>query len=65
MPMTGAQDVDFAVMSIHYEGAIHIAEPQVRLGKNPQMRSLANEIISVQRRKSHRSTNSWPSVATP
>jgi len=53
------------MMRIHREGAINIAKPQVRLGKNPKMRTLANEIISVQRRKSHRSPNSCPIAATP
>ena len=41
MPMTGKPDIDFAMMMrIHHQGAIHMAEAELRDGKEPQMKKL-------------------------
>ena len=52
MPMSGDPDVDFAMMMrIHHIGAIDMAEAQLRDGKNPQMRKMAQEIIAAQNKE--------------
>jgi uncharacterized protein (DUF305 family) len=45
-PMTGNVDRDFATMMIpHHEGAIDMAKAELRYGKDPVMRRLAEEIM--------------------
>ncbi|RYX97771.1 MAG: DUF305 domain-containing protein [Comamonadaceae bacterium] len=52
MPMSGDPDVDFAMMMrVHHIGAIDMAEAQLRDGKNPQMRRMAQEIIAAQNKE--------------
>lgn len=52
MPMTGNPDIDFAMMMrIHHQGAIDMAQAELRDGKAPQMRKMANEIISAQKKE--------------
>lgn len=52
MPMTGDQDVDFAkMMRIHHQGAIDMAEPELRSGKAPEMRKLAKDIVAAQKKE--------------
>lgn len=52
MPMTGKPDIDFAMMMrIHHEGAIQMAEAQLRDGKEPQMRKMAKDIVSAQKKE--------------
>jgi uncharacterized protein (DUF305 family) len=47
--MTGDVDHDFAQMMIpHHQGAIDMAKVQLLYGKDPQMRRLAQEIITDQ-----------------
>jgi uncharacterized protein (DUF305 family) len=46
---TGDSDVDFVrLMLPHHEGAIDMAKAQLMHGKDPQMRRLAQEIITDQ-----------------
>jgi uncharacterized protein (DUF305 family) len=48
-PYTGEPDRDFVVMMIpHHQGAIDMAKALLLYGKNPQMRRLAQEIITDQ-----------------
>jgi uncharacterized protein (DUF305 family) len=48
-PYTGDPDHDFATMMIpHHQGAIDMAKAVLRYGKDPQMRRLAQEIITDQ-----------------
>lgn len=52
MPMSGDPDVDFAMMMrIHHQGAIDMAQAELRDGKAPQMRKMATEIISAQKKE--------------
>ncbi len=46
VPMTGVVDHDFAAMMIpHHQGAIDMAKGELKYGKDPAMRRLAEEII--------------------
>ena len=50
MPMTGKPDIDFAMMMrVHHEGAIHMAQAELKAGKEPQMRKMAQNIIAAQK----------------
>jgi uncharacterized protein (DUF305 family) len=52
MQLTGNQDVDFArMMRIHHQGAIDMAEPELRSGKAPAMRKMAKDIIAAQKKE--------------
>ena len=45
-PLTGRPDVDFATMMIpHHDGAIAMAEVELRYGTDPRLRRIAQEII--------------------
>ena len=49
-PMTGDPDRDFAAMMIpHHQGAIDMAEIQLRWGKDPELKAMARKIIDDQR----------------
>ena len=49
-PYTGDPDRDFVTMMIpHHQGAIDMAKALLLYGKDPQMRRLAQEIITDQR----------------
>jgi uncharacterized protein (DUF305 family) len=49
-PMTGDTDHDFAAMMIpHHQGAIDMAKGELKYGKDPVMRRLAEEIIVDQK----------------
>jgi uncharacterized protein (DUF305 family) len=50
--MTGDPDKDFAGMMIpHHQGAIDMAEAELRFGKDQRLRKLAREIIAAQKRE--------------
>ena len=50
--MTGNVDVDFAMMMrIHHQGAVDMAEAQLRDGKDSQMRKMAKDIIASQKKE--------------
>jgi uncharacterized protein (DUF305 family) len=52
MSMTGKPDVDFAMMMrIHHQGAISMAEAELRDGKDPQMKRMAKDIIAAQKKE--------------
>ncbi len=52
MPMSGDQDVDFAMMMrIHHQGAIDMAQAELKGGKDPQMRKMATNVIKAQKRE--------------
>ena len=52
MPMTGNQDMDFAMMmKAHHEGAIEMAQAELDHGKDPTMRVSAKKIISAQKKE--------------
>ena len=52
MKMTGDVDRDFAsMMKMHHEGAIEMAEMELRSGKDAKMRSMAKRIISAQQKE--------------
>jgi uncharacterized protein (DUF305 family) len=49
-PMTGNPDQDFVAMMIpHHEGAIDMAEVELKYGHDPFLRRLARDIITAQR----------------
>ena len=52
LAMTGNPDVDFAqMMRVHHQGAIDMAQGQLRDGKDPQLLKMAKEIISAQKKE--------------
>ena len=52
MAMTGNSDVDFAMMMrIHHQGAIDMAQAELKNGKEPQMRKMAQGIITAQKKE--------------
>ncbi|MFC6282136.1 DUF305 domain-containing protein [Polaromonas aquatica] len=52
MTMTGNADVDFAMMMrIHHQGAIDMAQAELKNGKEPQMRKMAQNIIATQKKE--------------
>jgi uncharacterized protein (DUF305 family) len=52
VPMTGHADQDFVAMMIpHHQGAISMAEVELRYGHDPAMRRLAQDIIQAQRQE--------------
>ena len=49
---SGNPDVDFAqMMRIHHQGAIDMAQSQLRDGKDPQLLRMAQDIISAQKKE--------------
>src|SRR5262249_22018157 len=49
---TGNADVDFArAMIPHHQGAIDMAEVELKHGKNPELRKMAEDIISAQKKE--------------
>lgn len=49
---SGNADVDFAMMmKIHHQGAITMAEAQLKNGKDAQMRTMAKDIIRAQKKE--------------
>src|SRR5262252_7310066 len=49
---TGDVDADFAAMMIpHHEGAIAMAQAELKAGRNEQLRRLAQEIIVTQQQE--------------
>jgi uncharacterized protein (DUF305 family) len=51
-PFTGMPDVDFVRGMIpHHQGAIDMAKVQLKHGKDPEMRRMAEKIISDQERE--------------
>ncbi|WP_186275855.1 CopM family metallochaperone [Burkholderia gladioli] len=49
-PYTGDADKDFVAHMIpHHQGAIDMAEVELRYGKDPAMKKLAAEIVAAQR----------------
>jgi uncharacterized protein (DUF305 family) len=52
MKMTGDTDRDFAMMmKVHHQGAIDMAEMELKNGKDPKMRAIAKRIIEAQRKE--------------
>ena len=52
MTMTGNHDVDFAqMMRIHHQGAIDMAEMELKNGKDASMRKMAQEVIRAQKKE--------------
>ena len=52
MKMSGNADVDFAMMMrMHHQGAIDMAEAQLRNGKDPEMLKMAKKIIADQKKE--------------
>ena len=52
MPLSGDTDRDFAaMMKIHHQGAVDMAQAELTSGKDPQLRKMAQSIISVQKKE--------------
>ena len=52
MEMTGKPDMDFAMMMrMHHQGALQMAEAELRDGKDPHMKSMAKSIIASQKKE--------------
>ena len=52
MKSTGNVDVDFAaMMRVHHQSAITMAEAELQNGKDPQMRAMAKDIIRAQKKE--------------
>ncbi len=51
-PMTGDPDHDFvAMMMPHHQGAVDMAQVELRDGKDPALRRLAADIVAAQRKE--------------
>lgn len=51
-PMNGVAEHDFVTMMIpHHQGAIDMAEVELKHGKDPKVRKLAQDIIKAQKRE--------------
>lgn len=51
-PMTGDADRDFVAMMIpHHQGAIDMAQTELKHGKDPALRRLATEIVTAQKKE--------------
>jgi uncharacterized protein (DUF305 family) len=52
MKSTGDPDKDFAMMMVpHHQGAIDMAEVELKYGKDPALKKMAQEIIDAQRKE--------------
>ncbi len=52
MKMSGSPDMDFAMMMrMHHEGAIQMAEVELRDGKEVNMKKMAKDIIAAQKKE--------------
>lgn len=52
MAMSGNQDVDFAaMMRMHHQGAIDMAQAELKAGKEPKMRKMAKDIVAAQKKE--------------
>ena len=52
MKMTGDPDRDFVMMMIpHHRGAVEMAQVELKYGKDPELRKLAQDIIDAQKRE--------------
>lgn len=52
MQMTGDPDDDFAMMmKMHHQGAITMAESELKMGKEPAMKKMAKDIIAAQKKE--------------
>ena len=52
MPTTGNPDIDFAMMMrMHHQGAIEMAQAELKNGKDPQLRKMAQSIITAQKKE--------------
>ena len=52
VPMTGNADREFAAMMIpHHQGAIDMAKGELARGKDPEMMTLARDVIRAQERE--------------
>lgn len=52
MKSTGNPDIDFAMMMrIHHQGAITMAETELKNGKDSQMKKMAKAIIAAQKKE--------------
>ncbi len=59
MEMTGDADRDFAaMMKVHHQGAIDMAQMELKHGKDPKMRAMAKRIISAQQKEINE-LNQW------
>ena len=52
MKSTGNPDVDFAaMMRVHHQGAVTMAEVELKEGKDPTMKKMARAIIAAQKKE--------------
>lgn len=52
MTMSGNTDHDFAMMmKEHHQGAINMAEIELKQGKDPQLKKMASKIIAAQKKE--------------
>ncbi len=52
MPMSGDTDRDFAaMMRMHHQGALDMAQAEIDGGKDPQLKAMARKIISSQKKE--------------
>jgi uncharacterized protein (DUF305 family) len=52
MEMSGDPDMDFVMMMLpHHQGAVDMAKIELRYGKDPELRKLAEDIVASQEKE--------------
>ena len=52
MPLSGDPDMDFVMMMLpHHQGAVEMAKIELRYGKDPELRKLAEDIVASQEKE--------------
>lgn len=51
IPMSGNSDMGFAIMKVHHQQAVDMAQTELSLGKSAAMKAMARQIIAAQKKE--------------